>query len=302
MTAGADRHDDSRELWDSLADWWQATFTGGADPEYERQIIPLVTGQLGGARRVLDLGCGEGQVTRALLERAGVAVVAGLDPSAAQLGHASAAEAARAGGGAPASPPQYLRGCGEAMPFADASFDGVVCCLAIEHTADPDAVLAEVARVLEPGGRFLLLVNHPMFQGTGSGFIDDRILGERYWRVGPYLVEDVTWEHVDSGIELPFAHRPLSRYLNPLADAGVLLVHMDEPAPHPEFLASSLDPELEAAIPRLLSLCFERRGRRGRGGDEACRGAGRDGADAAVAEDGAPDTGQLDTIPRAGVP
>jgi ubiquinone/menaquinone biosynthesis C-methylase UbiE len=275
--------DDSRGLWDSLAGWWRDTFTGGADPEYERQILPLITEQLAGARRALDLGCGEGQVTRALLERAGVVRVAGVDPSAAQLANARAA-----GRAADGQPPAYVRACGEALPFGDASFDAVVCCLAIEHTDDPDAVLAEVARVLEPGGRFLLLVNHPMFQGTGSGFIDDRILGERYWRVGPYLVEDVTFEQVDSGIQLPFAHRPLSRYINPLAEADVVLVHMDEPAPHPDFLATSVDPELEAAIPRLLSLRFERRPSPGTGTAPGVRTTAGGGAagEMAVGEDG----------------
>jgi ubiquinone/menaquinone biosynthesis C-methylase UbiE len=61
----------------------------------------------------------------------------------------------------------------------------------IEHSSDPDALLAEAVRVLAVGGRFVLLVNHPMFQGTGSGFVDDQIMGEHYWRVGPYLREEI---------------------------------------------------------------------------------------------------------------
>ncbi len=299
---------DPRALWDPLADWWKQTFTGGADPEYELQILPLVAAQLAGSQRVLDLGCGEGQVARALLAAGSAAHVVGIDPSRAQLanavahgGEAGAAEQPLprpAGSPArPASPagpaghagPRYLQGRGEMLPFADASFDGVVCCLAIEHAGDVDAVLGEVARVLEPGGQFLLLVNHPMFQGTGSGFIDDRILGERYWRVGPYLVEDVSWEHVDAGVELPFAHRPLSRYVNPLADVDVLLVHMEEPAPHPDFLATSLDPQLEGAIPRLLALRFELRPRPVPTSPRR-RGATRRGRSASTRQDGGTET------------
>jgi SAM-dependent methyltransferase len=250
---------DPRSLWDPLAGWWKQTFTDGADPEYDRQILPLVTSELAGARRVLDLGCGEGQVTRALLTasraatgavaagadragaprrspaagaaRLGMTRAVGLDPSRAQLANALAAGAGTQAGAARGRvAPSYVQGRGEQLPFAGSSFDAVVCCLAIEHTNDVDAVLAEVARVLEPGGQFLLLVNHPMFQGTGSGFIDDRILGERYWRVG-------------------------------LAERDVLLVHMEEPPPHPDFLATSVDPELEGAIPRLLAMRFERRPR-----------------------------------------
>lgn len=237
--------------WDAHARWWKDTFTGGADPEYEREILPLVQDEVGpAARRVLDVGTGEGQVARAL-QAAGPPArqVVGVDPSAAQLGFA-----AEAAGG-----PVFVRGAGEALPFADGCFDAVVCCLVIEHAEDPDAVLCEMARVLAPGGRLVLLVNHPLCQGTGSGFIDDQILQERYWRVGPYLDESVAYEEVDPGVAIAFAHRPLSRYVNPLGALDVVLVHMVEPRPPRELLATSLDPELEAAIPRLLSLRFERR-------------------------------------------
>lgn len=248
--------------WDEHAGWWKETFTGGADPEYEREILPLVLQEVGGrARRVLDVGAGEGQVARVLWGAArdpGAVrrVVVGLDPSAAQLANARAE-----GGG-----PLYVLGVGEELPFRAGSFDAVVCCLAIEHAEDVDAVLAEMARVLEVGGRLVLLVNHPLYQGTGSGFIDDQILGERYWRVGPYLEESVALEEVDPGVRIAFAHRPLSRYVNPLGEADMVLVHMEEPRPPAELLETSLDPELEGAIPRLLCLRFERRPAAGGGG------------------------------------
>ncbi len=237
--------------WDEHARWWKATFTGGTDPEYDREILPLVCREVGPVpRRVLDVGTGEGQVARALVAAGppGRQVV-GIDPSGAQL-----AFAAEAGGG-----PCLVRGAGESLPFAEASFDAVVCCLVIEHTEDPDAVLGEMARVLRPAGRLVLVVNHPLYQGTGSGFVDDQILNERYWRVGPYLEESVATEEVDPGVAIAFAHRPLSRYVNPLGERDVVLVRMDEPPPPRELLATSLDPELEGAIPRLLSLRFERR-------------------------------------------
>ena len=85
--------------------------------------------------------------------------------------------------------------------------------------------------MLAPGGRFLLVVNHPAFQGPGSGFVDDQILDERYWRVGPYLKEQWVVENVDSAVTLGFSHRPLSRYINPAIDAGLVLTRLIEPAP-----------------------------------------------------------------------
>lgn len=237
--------------WDEHAGWWKATFTNGADPEYDREILPLVTVEVGRARRILDLGCGEGQVGRYLYARAhgGPPLVVGIDPSSGQL-----ANALLEGGG-----PRYVQAAGEALPFPDRFFDAVVCCLVIEHATDVGRVLGEVARVLADQGRFVLLVNHPIYQGTGSGFVDDQILGEHYWRVGPYLEESVTTEKVDTGVEIAFAHRPLSGYVNPLGLLDLVLVHMEEPPPPPELLATSLDPALEGAIPRLLVMRFERR-------------------------------------------
>jgi len=174
--------------------------------------------------------------------------VVGADPFPAQL-----ANAVGQGGG-----PLYVQARGENLPFARASFDGIVCCLVIEHADDPDLVLAEMARLLAPGGRLVLLINHPVVQGPGSGFVDDVILGERYWRIGPYLSEHVVVEEVDPGVPVRFAHRPLSRYVNPLCEAGLVLTRLEEPEPPIEFLSDSLDLDLERAMPRLCVMRFER--------------------------------------------
>jgi len=240
---------DTTPSWDELAPWWSATFTHGADQEYEHQILPLAIGHLASRKVILDLGTGEGQLARRLMAADDERLVIGLDSSAAQL-----ANARSEGGG-----PQWVQGRGEALPFGDRVFDAVVCCLVIEHAADPDALLAEAARVLGEGGRFLLLINHPLVQGPGSGLVDDTILGERYWRIGPYLPENVNVEQVDQGVKMAFAHRPLSRYINPLAEAGLFLTRMEEPEPPFEFLSGSVDMEFERSMPRLCVMIFERR-------------------------------------------
>jgi hypothetical protein len=97
-------------------------------------------------------------------------------------------------------------------------------------------------------------LNHPLLQTPGSGWIDDHILEEQYWRVGPYLHDDRTIEEVAPGVRLPFMHRPLSRYINVMADCGLLVEHMDEPPPPPGFLARAPEYRAAASIPRLLLL------------------------------------------------
>ncbi len=236
------------KLWDAHAEWWQREFTGGVDPEYTEQILPLIVEGLAGRSRVLDVGAGEGQVARELA--AAGATVVGVDPIRSQVELA----VTRAGG------PVYLRSSAERLPFAPASFDGAVACLVFEHIDDVDAALAEVARVLVPGGRFLFLLNHPLLQTPGSGWIDDQVIEppEQYWRIGPYLPEAETIEEVQKNVFIRFLHRPLSRYLNAAIGCGLQLERMIEPAPPPGFLAQAPWYTEAATVPRLLALWFRR--------------------------------------------
>ena len=234
--------DRSSSAWETHAGWWQRNFTGGVDPEYEEQILPLVDRHLGAATRALDVGCGEGQVARRVAGHGGAVV--GVDPTLGQL-----ATAAARGAGV-----RYARAAAEALPFATAAFDAALICLTLEHLDPFEPAVHEVARILEPGGVLCLFLNHPLLQAPGSGWIDDRILDEQYWRVGPYLPDDVAMEEVAPGVRLPFMHRPLSRYINVMADCGLLVERMEEPPPPAGFLAQAWEYAEAATIPRLLLL------------------------------------------------
>ena len=229
--------------WEEHAGWWQHHFTDGADPEYEEQILPLADEHLAGAARVLDVGCGEGQLSRRAASR-GASMVVGIDPTAGQL-----AAARQRGGGV-----AYARSTAEALPIREGTFDAVVICLTLEHLDPFEPAVEEVARVLAPGGRFLCFLNHPLLQAPGSGWVDDHILEEQYWRVGPYLPDDAAMEEVAPGVRLPFMHRPLSRYINVMSDCGLLVEHMAEPPPPPGFIAQAPEYAAAATIPRLLFL------------------------------------------------
>jgi SAM-dependent methyltransferase len=101
--------------------------------------------------RVLDVASGFGQDALALAVRG--ARVVGAEPSARMTGWARLQSAK-----VPGNPPLWVRGWGDALPFADGSFDAVLCKGAIDHFDRPDLAIAEMARVARPQGRVVLAI------------------------------------------------------------------------------------------------------------------------------------------------
>jgi demethylmenaquinone methyltransferase/2-methoxy-6-polyprenyl-1,4-benzoquinol methylase len=117
------------------------------DPRWRRAAVEAVAAQP--RDRVLDVACGTGMVSRALVERWGCRVV-GLDQSAAMLGRARSMVAA-----SPrlAERIELVEGEAETLPFADAEFDHLTFTYLLRYVDDPAATLRELARVVKPGGR-----------------------------------------------------------------------------------------------------------------------------------------------------
>jgi SAM-dependent methyltransferase len=115
-------------------------------------------------RPLLDVGCGDGHFAAACLH---TKVDAGIDPSAA-----SAAEARRTG-----AYEQVYVASADRLPFPDASFAGVLSNCVLEHIPPLDAALAEMARVLKPGGKLAITV-------VGERFADSLFWPQALRRLG----------------------------------------------------------------------------------------------------------------------
>jgi ubiquinone/menaquinone biosynthesis C-methylase UbiE len=109
-------------------------------------------------RKILDVGSGAGQILGHLLKRTCVET----DLIAFDLSHKMLQ---RARSRLRSTRPSYIAGDLTQLPFADNSFDCITCGWVIEHLSDPRPGLAELARVLQPGGKLLLLATEDTLPG-----------------------------------------------------------------------------------------------------------------------------------------
>ncbi len=141
-------------LFDAKAASWAAKYApDGRLAGRLTQLADAIGYHLPLGGRVLDLGCGTGELARHL---AGAGLrVAGCDISANMLGQAAAAGPAAAAGWIQLDPGWRT------LPFATASFDAVLAASVLEYVGSPAAVLHECARALRPGGVLLCTVPDP---------------------------------------------------------------------------------------------------------------------------------------------
>lgn len=149
---------------------WQLDEAGAR--AYERTIVPVFTDpwaadlldavEVKPGERVLDVGCGTGIVARHAARRVGVSgSVAGADINAAML--AVARELTD-----DLDPPiEFHQAPADALPFPDGSFDAVLSQAVLQFVPEPAAALAELQRVLRPGGRLGLITHRPIEHQPG---------------------------------------------------------------------------------------------------------------------------------------
>jgi SAM-dependent methyltransferase len=181
--------------YDGFAEAYAAENEDGlANAYYDRPAMPALAGEVTG-RQILDAGCGSGPLAAALRDRG--ATVTGVDSSAAMLALARR----RLGDGASL----HLADLRDPLPFGDGAFDDVVASLVLHYLEDWGPTLAELRRVLRPGGRLIASVDHPIaayglqaprpdyFATTSYPFdwmLDGRPVPMRLWRKPLHAMTD----------------------------------------------------------------------------------------------------------------
>ncbi|MGW2026676.1 class I SAM-dependent methyltransferase [Streptomyces decoyicus] len=206
---------------------------------YERPAMLALAGDVAG-RRILDAGCGSGPLSAALLDRG--AIVSGFDASAGML------ELARRRLGESAD--LQVADLGSPLPYPDDTFDDVVASLVLHYLEDWGPALAELRRILKPGGRLIASVDHPfainlMHRQAG------REAEYNYFNTTNWTEE---WTMGGQTALMSFWHRPLHAMIEAFTAAGFRITVISEPEPDPA--ARELFPEAIAAKPRFLCFLF----------------------------------------------
>ena len=169
-------------------------------------------------RRILDAGCGSGPLFAALRDRG--AIVTGFDASAGMLEQARR----RLGDGADLR----VADLGHPLPYPDGAFDDVIASLVLHYLEDWGPALAELRRVLKPGGRLIASVDHP-FAVVGL----QRQAGHKVDYFATYnWTED--WTMGGQTVPMSFWNRPLHAMTDAFTAAGFRISVISEPDPVPE--------------------------------------------------------------------
>ena len=184
---------------------------------YGRPAILNLAGNVAG-RRILDAGCGSGPIAAALRDRG--ATVTGFDSSAGML------DLARRRLGPDAD--LHLADLGGPLPFPDNAFDDVIAASVLHYLQDWAGPLAELRRVLKPGGRLIAAVEHPFaiammhyMQGDKPPYFQTRSRTEE-------------WTFDGHSGQVTFWDRPLHAMTDAFIAAEFRITVISEPPPAPD--------------------------------------------------------------------
>lgn len=214
--------------WGGEADWYKTLLEQKGT--YQKEVIlPNLLRLLSVKRgdRILDLGCGTGFFSRAFAAEG--AKVVGVDVGPELIQKAKAVT----------KPPViYHVGSADKLSFLNSkSFESIVIVLALQNMERAQEVIGECSRVLVPGGRMFIVLNHPAFripQASGWGWDEEKKV--QYRRLDNYLSESKVKIEMHPGSD-PSAitwsfHRPLQYYFKLFAKNNLHVLRLEEWTSH----------------------------------------------------------------------
>ncbi len=276
---------DTREVaryWESNAAAWTELARRGRDVYRDHINTPAFFALLPGVagRRGLDLGCGEGYNTRLLARRGAEMTALDLCPSFLR---AAREEEVREPLGI-----RYLLGDAQRLPLAAAAFDFACAFMSLMDMPEPGAVLAELWRVIKPGGFLQFSISHPCTDtvlrrwvtdddGERTGLEIDGYFESPHGDVGRWCFGHATEAERESfgDFVIPRFHLTLSEWINLLIDHGFRLERLAEPRADSEALARHPDLAWTRRVPFFLILRCRREVLTGAGETAACPAPGR---------------------------
>lgn len=211
--------------WGKVASWYDALLEKDSDTYQTQVILPNVMRVLAikGGERVIDIACGQGFFTRACHETGAVVVGADISPELIALARAQ-------------SPKEIAFHATPAheLSFAkDGSFDTALIVLAIQNIEKMDATFKEAHRVLAPGGRMILVLNHPAFRVLKhSSWGYDTESQTQYRRVDRYLSSEKVLVDMHPGkkesTQTVSYHRSLQDISKALRKNGFAITSLEE--------------------------------------------------------------------------
>ena len=222
-----------------LSDWYDSKQGDKGDLWHRTLIDPALLKVIGECRgkEVLDLGCGNGYLSRRLAKRG--ARVTGVDASLQMIRNAKAHDSNDS------LKVRYIHSdAGRLERIPDARFDLVFANMSLMDMADAEGAIGEAARVLKRGGRFVASISHPCFDlMSNSSWVAEKainkpaVVSRKVRGYRRLFSENVPW-YVANGQKMHTKsfHRPLNWYAKALHTHGMAITALEEPEPMKEFI------------------------------------------------------------------
>lgn len=224
--------------WEALSGWYDKKQGDEGDLWHRTLIDPVMLAKVGPCERkeVLDVGCGNGYLSRRLARRG--ALVTAVDSSPAMIKNAKAHDH----GGARV---RYVRAeANDLKGVPDSRFDLVFANMSLMDIADAEGAITEASRVLKPKGRFLASICHPCFDTmSNSGWVAEKltnrptVVSRKVRGYRKQFSEQVPWNVGGGRLQYTTGHhRPLGWYARVLNSKGLAITALEEPEPTKEFV------------------------------------------------------------------